>query len=382
MASALGGSAIAQAPAAQRPLAGQQAKTPGDSPLSEVARLPLLPAGCCLALQYNTPSEGQSALVDTLWNAAHQAGLGGMHLALTWQDLEPQPGQIDTAQLEMLLQLVQLAGLRPLLSIATIDTFRLSLPADLVDTTDTRRLAESRTWSDPLLSQRMEKLLGRVLPLLEEYGGFYVSLGNEVDPLLFGSQEKTAQYAEFLGRARVVARKLTPQIALGTTVRFVGLQAHPERFQQLLAACDTVALTYFPMNPDQSVQAPELAEQQLAAMQAALGSRALILQEFGYPSGRSSDSGIGSSQEQQRRFLEVCFESFAQHPNLRFANYAGVVDYGPADLGLLQLHHNSSLPNLVEGLGSLGLAEYASGKPKPAYGVFLQGLKDNAQRQD
>jgi len=278
----------------------------------------------------------------------------------------------------MLLQLVQLAGLRPLLSIATIDGFRLSLPADLVDPADGRRLAQSRSWSDPLLSERMEQLLARVLPLVSEYGGFYVSIGNEVDPLLFGSQQKTAAYARFLARARAVTRKLTPQVALGTTVRFVGLQAHPERMRQLLESCDTVALTYFPLNPDHTVQAPELAKAHLAAMQAVLGSRALILQEFGYPSGRGAQSEIDSTLEKQQRFLETCFESFRQNPNLRFANYAGVVDYDPGDLGLLLLHHNSSQPQLVEGLGSLGLAHYDSGQPKPAYSTFLKEVQDNA----
>lgn len=79
--------------------------------------------------------------------------------------MEPSPGEIDTAYLESLLDILSSVRLQPYLSITTINTVKLMLPTDLM-TADEYELAETRHFDDPVIIERFTRLLDADVPLV------------------------------------------------------------------------------------------------------------------------------------------------------------------------------------------------------------------------
>jgi len=336
--------------------------------------LPLLGPGPRVGVIYSTPAPAAQATLDAAFAGAIAAGADTYELALSWAALETSPGVIDTALLDTLLGQISGSGLVPYLNVTTIDTVQLNLPADFVDPMDSTELATGVTFADPALSARFRTLLDAVVPRLVAHGGFYLAIGNEVDAWLGARPAAVADYLTFLTAARAYARTLDDELAIGVAVQYGILATQPILFADLRVATDAVAFTYYPLNPDFSVQSPLVVPVDFAAMLAAVDPDPLLLQEVGYPAGYAMNGMLGSTQAQQMEFVDAVFAEIAASPRIRFVSFLHLADWSPAELDLFELYYGLTDPRFREYLGTLGMREHADGAAKAAWAAFIAGL--------
>lgn len=339
--------------------------------------LPLLAPGLHVGVIYSPPEDDPDALVrlDAAFGEAVQSGASAHELAISWSDLEPRPGEIDTTYLESLLEILNGARLQPYLSITTINTVKLTLPADLM-TTDEYELAESRHFDDPVIVERFARLLDAVAPLLARHGGFFVSVGNEVEGWLEARPDEAPGFVAFVEAARHYVHQLEPRLGVGATITHGGVERGWEYIDDLLAVSDAAAFTYYPLNDDFSVRDPSVGAADIALMVEAAGNLPVLFQEVGYPSGYLPVPGNGSSGEKQRQFFENFLAEIQRYPQVRFASVLQLSDWSSAvcDAFVQYYTGQAALPQLHEYLCSLGLLEY-DGTPKPAFDTFLTALR-------
>lgn len=347
-------------------------------PADDPANLPLLPSGLHVGIIYSPPEDDPDVHVrlDAAFGEVIQSGASTYELSISWSDLEPNSGEIDTAYLESLLDILSSVHLQPYLSITTINTVKLTLPADLM-TADEYELAQNRHFDDPVITERFARLLDAVVPLLVEHGGFFISVGNEVDGWLESRPDEAPGFVGFVAAARDYAHQLEPRLAVGATITYGGVEHDWEYMDDLLAISDAAAFTYYPLNDDFSVRDPSVAAADIARMVEAAGDLPVLFQEVGYPSGYLPTPGNGSSGEQQRQFVENFFAAVQQYPQVRFVSVLQLSDWSDAvcDLFVQYYTDQATLPQLHEYLCSLGLLEY-DGTPKPAYDAFLAALQE------
>ena len=156
------------------------------------AGLPLLPPGTHAGIVYADPQPDAANPLDDVFGQTIAAGADLYALSLYWSQLEPQPGVVDTGLLDQFLATLDGLHLIPYLVIPTIDTVRLALPPDLVDPGDPALLAGGRHFDDPALLERWGAVLDAVVPRLAQHGGFFLSVGNEVDPWLAAHPDEIA----------------------------------------------------------------------------------------------------------------------------------------------------------------------------------------------
>lgn len=272
------------------------------------------------------------------------------------------------------------ARLRLYMSITVINTVKPTLRPDLM-TVDEDELADGRHFDDPVILERFARLLDAVVPLLAEHGGFFVSVGNEVEGWLEAHPEEVAGFVAFVAAAREHVHTLAPGMGVGTTITHGGIVRGVPFLGDLLAVSDAAAVTYYPLNDDFTVRDPSVAAADVEAIIAAAEGLPVLFQEVGYPSGDAANPQNGSSAELQRQFFANFFEVVRQQPQVRFASVLQLSDWSVAECDAFVRYYTGqeTFPPLHEYLCSLGLRA-ADGTPKPAYSVFLNAVRESAGR--
>ncbi|MFV1957999.1 MAG: hypothetical protein ACC662_01165 [Planctomycetota bacterium] len=338
--------------------------------------LPLLPPGLHVGTIYLSDHlEAGSAtkqVLDLAFKRCLLAGLKGQDLFAPWDDLEPEPGRYETKELVRWLDICKVVGLRPYLVLGTIDTNNLRVPADLKDPKDPLRLRPGLAFDSPEVVDRFAKLLAVVVPLFVERGGFFLSVGNEVD--LFPLDEKGEKaFLGFLDGARRKVRSLEPRLGVGATVTFGGLRRKPAFDAQVLRRSDALAITWYPLDPSMGVRDASVAAGDLDAMTRAAGGKPILLQEIGYPAGWEPKAGNGSSPDAQARFVRNVFAALPKHPQVRFLSWFMLNDFPKAAVDRLCSYYRLHADRFAEYLGTLGMRR-ADGTSRPAYDAFVEGL--------
>ncbi|MDF1798983.1 MAG: hypothetical protein P1V81_07395 [Planctomycetota bacterium] len=336
--------------------------------------LPLLEPGHHIGLVYSTPPATAAPAMDAAWGECLAKGVDSYELSLGWSDIEPAPGVYSTMALTNLLNTASGAGLVPYLSVTAIDAGGLTLPSDLVDPLDASRLAPGLTWDSPQLRDRFQQVLDIVTPSLVQSGGFFLSLGSEVDLRLAGDPAQTLDFASFVESARSYVHSTQPLLAVGVSLTFDAAVTAGPLLAALGQAADNLAWTYFPLQPDHTPRDPSVVPFELALLQQAVAPRPLVLQRIGYPSGYQPVPTNGSSEEQQRAFVEAVFDVVLATPKLRFASLVQLGERGPTEAAELAAELGITAPLFLEHLATLGLCTFATGTPKPAYAELLLGL--------
>lgn len=335
--------------------------------------LPRLPSGTHIGVIYADEDGDAKPLLDAAFARCIDAGVDTHELSMPWDVLEPEPGVFDLEGLETWLGVLQNAGLHPYLVIPTIDTNTLRFPVDLVDPLDERELAEGRAFDDPVIVERFSRLLDRVVPILVARGGFYVSVGNEVD-IYLGEYGGGEAYARFAEAARQRVHALARELAAGVTLTYGGLVNRRALFDALLEVCDVLSITYYPLDNAMQVRDPMVAAGDLDAMIEAAGAKPVLLQEVGYPAGDEPTSDVSSSPELQRRFVAACFEALATRPQIRFVSYFALNDFSEATVDDLLGYYDLYVEPFREFLATLGLHR-ADGTERPGFEAFLAGAR-------
>jgi hypothetical protein len=336
--------------------------------------LPRLPPGTHLGVIFVGEGGPAQAELEEAFRRSIEAGVDSHELSMPWDELEPEPGVYQIDALIRWLDILRALRLIPYLVVPTIDTNTLRFPADLIDPDDDRALAGGRTFDDPEIVARFARLLDRVVPILEARGGFFLSVGNEVD-IYLGQYGGGGAYARFTEAARRHVQELAPEIAVGTTLTHGGLVNRRALFDQLLDASDVLSITYYPLDDAMRVRDPSVVAGDLDEMLRAAGEKPVLLQEAGYPAGDGPDSDVGSTAELQRSFVVNLYEALRSRSQIRFVSYFALDDFSESTVDRLLGYYDLYVEPFREFLATLGLHE-ADGTPRAGFEAFLQGVRD------
>lgn len=338
--------------------------------------LPRLEPGTHLGLVYADAAPEAKETLDAVYRRTVEAGVNSIALSFFWSALEPTPGQHDTALLEQYLAILDILNMKPYFVFQTIDTVKLALPADLLDSSG--NLAQGRHFDDPAIIARFNALLDTIVPLLADHRGFFISVGNEIDVWLRSHPGEVQPFLNFIEAARAHVQELAPGMGVGATITYSGVRDRLPLVSQVLAASDAAAFTYYPLNDDFSVRDPAVVADDFAAMVAVAGGKPVLLQEVGYPSGYLPESSNGSSVDKQKSFVENVFRALGEQPDIRFMSYFMLADWSTAECDMYTEYYGLAWPRFHEYLCSLGLYTTA-GDPKPGFESFLAGVRRISQ---
>ncbi|MGB1285340.1 MAG: hypothetical protein ACPG7F_02305 [Aggregatilineales bacterium] len=306
---------------------------------------------------------------------ASAAGMNGFAYYVDWADLEAQPGTYTLNDFENTLAWLAEMNIQPLVNITLIDIESLQLHPDLPDEV---------LLDDPLIVDRLTRLLDEVVPLLLQYDGFVLLLGNEVDGYFATvPEEQLAAYARLINAARQHIHMISQELAVGVTL--TGGEVFEQRavFQALRPVTDTIPFNYYGLQTtldDNWLSLIDFDEIPgiIARYVEIYDDTPIIIQELGCPASDLNESSL----ELQAACFEAFFEVIRAYPQIRYVAVFTMFDWDKTlcdiVVELLSSGEDDALPELYINrqrgfLCNIGLlnADYTA---KPAWDIFIQAL--------
>ncbi len=285
---------------------------------------------------------------------ARSLGLKFASLSVPWDEIERTPGVFTSGVLGDANAFYQLKEIPVLLTIPTIDTNALRLPADL----------QGEQFSSPNVKARFAALLRFVLNELRDTTLVGISIGNEVDGLLGYDPNKWAEYLDFFESGLGVIHAQRKGTPVGAVLGFRGFLS--SRAAPLIAASDVALVTYYPLNDDFSVRPVTDVSGDFESMVSAAQGKSLIVAECGYPSASEN----GSSEAQQRDFFTEMLRVWDLYKSeIPYLLIFSLTDYPSTFVAELGQYYRLQDGGFLAYLGSLGLRR-ADGSAKASFEVL------------
>ncbi len=306
-------------------------------------------------------NEAEDGDYDQAVEKAKTAGAESVSLSVFWDEIETAPGiyQPDPNYLEIANLYYPAQGLKVSLVISVLDTTETRLPSDL----------EGKTLDDSEVISRFNDLLEYVKTQIPDLQLSSLAIGNEIDSVLGEDPEAWQAYRTFFRKTSQHARRLWPEVPVGTKLTFEGLTGPmQEDAQALNLNSDVVMVTYYPLASDFMVQAPDVVHDDLKGLIRIYPQKMIHITEIGYPTSAVNDS----SPEKQAAFIREIFAAWDQHADhIPLLSYSWLTDLPQKAVPDLQRYYSLSDPTFGEFLRTLGLRTYpGGGKDKPGYQVL------------
>tara|TARA_Y100000310_G_scaffold109337_1_gene107776 strand:+ start:206 stop:1258 length:1053 start_codon:yes stop_codon:yes gene_type:complete len=286
------------------------------------------------------------------FNLAKDVGLDVVGLPLAWDEIETSPKNYGNVFLGIANIYYPSQNTKLFLVVSPIDTNNLRIPSDL----------QGKDFDDPEVISRFNSMMDYVLEELNAVELVSVSIGNEIDIYLGQNQEEWAQYEEFLKQtsSHIKSKK---NIKTGAKATFKGLtKTNINELKNINNNLDVVMVTYYPLNPDFSVQDPSVVSGDINKLISSYNKEIQIL-EAGYP----SSSSLGSSETKQAEFVLELFKiSNINKDKIKVINLEWLHDKSSSEVNSFASYYGIPNKNFKEYLGSLGLRT-ASGKDKKVF---------------
>lgn len=347
--------------------------------------LPLLPVGNHIGITdgFNRSNTRRSiAKIADLRKEAISKGMSVDNIQLDWNQLEPHPHQYNKELLEDILISRQASGLKTLVILSTIDSEGFTLPEDLFDANSHTGFAYGVEFGDPLITERFEKLLDWVVPMVVKYGGWGLSVGNEPGDYITDDPSREPSVVNFLKAARSHAHSIDSSLRITMSLSQALLERGETFHFRILEHCDFANFNYYGVTPDYFADDSARVDQEVEQMLSAAGNKPLYLQELGAPSGYQNGSPMNASPTKQKQFLENVFAKMRSEPQFRGATIFQAVDL---QAELVKEFHTRGLfgeegvtrafvARVGETFGSTGLT-HINGDEKPAADAVLWAIQ-------
>ena len=331
----------------------------------------------------------RAARAEALRGELAAAGESIGRAQLDWSELEPSRGVYDAAPLEAALAAVSSGGRAPYLTLSTLDSFDITLPAYLMD--GDAALAPGLSLDSPEVLEAFDAFLDWLVPQLADQGVWGLSLGNETDVLVDDGIVDPQAALTFFTRGAERAKALDPDLAVTVTFTESADDALSMSFllDDYLAAFDIVAFNFYCSGEDFLVRAPAEWDAVIDRWLDLAEGKAIFIQELGCPAGYGDDGagaparpagGLGASPEIQAAFFAHMAARFRDEPRLRAATAFQLFDWSPAlaaQFGDILRDDGFGLAGdrFEEALATIGLCRWADATCRPAWDAFLEGVE-------
>lgn len=245
------------------------------------------------------------------------AGLSEIGLTFQWTSIELAPGLYRNDDLAAANAFYFAYAVPVRLMISPIQTNRKVVPSDLAD----------KPFDDPELIARFNAMLDWVASQIPDLTVTGIILGNEYDVYLGEAPAAWVAYTAFYTATAAHARGLWPGARISAEATLQGAIGPMLAYNQALnQGSDVLSVSYYPLNGDFTVQAPQEVQ---GAFDQICASYALPIdfEEIGYPSARRNKS----SRAQQAAFVHEVFLAWDRHAaQVRMVNFTWMHDVPPA----------------------------------------------------
>jgi hypothetical protein len=289
------------------------------------------------------------------------AGIGYIQGAGKWTDLEPKKGEYRFDGLNFQAEYAQKLHVPMSYTLRLIDTVNRIVPADL----------EKKSWNDPEMRNRVLRLIEGMAPHLKGRVQWFM-FGNEIDGYFQRHPKEVADFAALYGVVKGRLKELVPGIQVSSTLMFGGIDTLDGLLKPLDQQYDFLSFTYYPINPDFSVQDPSVPQRDFDRMRGSARSRKIVLQEIGYPTSPLNKS----SEDKQAQFVQNVFEALRANSDLISAGSFFIL----ADLreqlarDLSSYYGVRGAPVFQAFLQTLGMFD-GQGRPKKSWSVFQSEVR-------
>jgi hypothetical protein len=237
---------------------------------------------------------------DQAMDAAESAGMQAVDLSFDWPAIETSAGVFNTTFLDIANTYYPARGRKLFLTLRPINTVAKEVPSDLAST----------AFDAAAMIARFNALLDVVFAHLPAVALEGLAIGNEVDGYLGSSASAWSAFTTFFAATAAHARALRPGLKVGCVGTLKGLVVdQPARYQTLNAAADIILATHYPMDGAFQFLPPAQVEADLDALVALGYVQPIHVVELGFASG----AACGSSEEDQRQFVEHAFAAWDRH---------------------------------------------------------------------
>jgi len=299
------------------------------------------------------------------YNKADELGINFVHFSIGWNNLDTTT---DTSPNDYVL-------IDPNNYIQTLDAFYSmnnkdvyltilgplntcvrNMPADLIN----------RELDDPDVINRFKVMLDFLLPLLNNVDLTGLIIGNEVDIYLKSHPGEINNFKNFFIAVKNHVKTINPDLLVSFTTTLIGAAVNLKDDLLLLNQnSDFISLTYYPLNPDFTVQSPGVVKNDIKQI-CDIYDKDIYFQECGY---QTSEECL-SSEKLQSDFIKEVFLSWDTYKNkIKAISFYQLTDWKPeyitAYLNEQNLGNNTKL---FEYIRTIGLRTYPdTGTDKMGY---------------
>ncbi|MEM7735588.1 MAG: hypothetical protein AAF267_07335 [Deinococcota bacterium] len=313
------------------------------------------------------------SLLDALVNQ----GLGGFTYYVDWMDLENEAQEVQLGTFTDTLERLHKLGLVPFVNITVGDSGGYNLPSDLLN--DSGALLSPELLAETHVIERFGRILDELIPVLSQYGGFYLSLGNEMGEYLDLNELELQAYVQFVTAAKTHIQSINPDMAVGVTLTIGDILTSSKTLQAFKPVVDVIPFNQGPIRADFSVYPTHEIRTHFEEVLAAYGGGTILIQELTCPSPET----MGASPAWQAECYEILLDVIRETPDIRFASIFSFQDFSDETCDLFRdALFGEELDGLPQNIAQI-LTDYTcylglidgNSQPKPAYEVILKNLQ-------
>jgi hypothetical protein len=300
----------------------------------------------------------------TAFTEAQRVGLQDNVLSFDWRDLETKPGEFkpETNFLRIANAWYPPKKVPVHLMIRPIHTNQDARPDHL----------KGKPFDDRGVIASFNALLDWAFAQCPDLEVPSLSIGSESNLWLGDDEARWKQFGTFLKETAAHARKIRPRTLVAseaTLAAFTGKNA--PRLKALVACCDVVGCSDYPLNEDGSVKDPSAVRETIKVACAFAGDKPVYFYQLGYPSG----AGCGSSEDKQATFVRELFAAWDAHAKaVPFINVTWMDDIPAAAVEGYTKYYHFDTKAFRDFLGTLGMRN-EGGKPKAAWAALAEETK-------
>ncbi len=323
-------------------------------------------------------AENEHAYEDR-WNEAIAAGMTVGRIQLDWLDLEPAPGVFNEELLNESLELLVEDGVKPMLTLSTLDSEELTFPEDLMEP-DHQDLVDGMPLNDPVVLERFENLANWLVPNFYNAGGWLITVGNEVDIRSEDHPDDVLEIVDFVAGAVESIHEVESEMAVTVTLTASAATNQPQFTASLMELLDVACFNFYCQDAAGIVQDANFVQESIDILLGASGDLPLVIQELGCPAGYEDEqSNIEGTLEKQRAFFEAVWNEMEDSQRFRAAIIFQLIDWSP-ELTNFYLQWLQGMPQWFidmyeESLRTMGLCRWEDGSERPAWDEFILGIE-------